>query len=327
MVGQVGARHHPDPVSRRAVAAPVGGGEHGEGGHTETRREVNRSCVAPDHRRGPRQRNHQLLEVGFRSELDRSIEPDHLTCLYVPELGAPVGREIVRLWELTRTLRLECPWDREQTHQSLRPHLLEEAHEVLEAIDHLDVDGDDHDAHDGMDHLEEELGDLLFQVVIHSVLGAETGAFDLSDVARGIHDKLRSRHPHVFGDVSVETTDELVGNWERIKRAEKGRESVVDGIPSGHPALQHAAKVLRKGGRVGLETPDQPTILGGLTVELSTLRDPDALDEDRLGELLLSIVALAATVDVDPEGALRVAAGRLRDEIRVTDVGVDDDRP
>ncbi|MEM9711567.1 MAG: SAM-dependent methyltransferase, partial [Actinomycetota bacterium] len=107
----------------------------------------------------------RITEVPW-SELDRSLEPDHLTCLYLPELGAPVGREVVRLWELTRTLRIECPWDREQTHHSLREHLLEEAHETLEAIDGLDPD---EPAPAQLDHLEEELGDLLFQVMIHSV--------------------------------------------------------------------------------------------------------------------------------------------------------------
>ncbi|MEO1064607.1 MAG: MazG family protein [Actinomycetota bacterium] len=254
----------------------------------------------------------RVIEVPW-AELDRSFEPDHLTCLYVPELAAPVGREVVRLWELVRTLRLECPWDREQTHHTLRPHLLEEAHEVLEAIDRLDPDGEDLA---GMDHLEEELGDLLFQVVIHSVLGAETGSFDLSDVARGIHDKLHARHPHVFGDVSAASADEVVGTWEQAKRDEKGRASVMDGIPAGLPALHLAGKVLRKAGAVGLDAPDAATIIGGLTVDLSSLRDPDALDDERLGELLLAVTALARSAGIDAEGALRVAAGRLRDEVR-----------
>mgnify|MGYP001791767022 CR=1 FL=1 len=259
----------------------------------------------------------RITEVPW-SELDRSLEPDHLTCLYLPELGAPVGREVVRLWELTRTLRIECPWDREQTHHSLREHLLEEAHETLEAIDGLDPD---EPAPAQLDHLEEELGDLLFQVMIHSVLAAETGAFDLSDVARGIHDKLWARHPHVFGDAVVESDAELVRNWEHLKRQEKQRDSILDGIPVALPALQRAAKVLRKGARVGLDAPDPPTILGGLQVELSALRDPDTLDEERLGELLLSVVALAATADIDPEVALRTATGRLADHVRSVEGG------
>ncbi|MEM9713953.1 MAG: MazG nucleotide pyrophosphohydrolase domain-containing protein, partial [Actinomycetota bacterium] len=199
-----------------------------------------------------------------------------------------------------------------------REHLLEEAHETLEAIDGLDPD---EPAPAQLDHLEEELGDLLFQVMIHSVLAAETGAFDLSDVARGIHDKLWARHPHVFGDAVVESDAELVRNWEHLKRQEKQRDSILDGIPVALPALQRAAKVLRKGARVGLDAPDPPTILGGLQVELSALRDPDTLDEERLGELLLSVVALAATADIDPEVALRTATGRLADHVRSVEGG------
>ena len=126
-------------------------------------------------------------------DLDRAVEPDHLTSLWIPALAAPVAGEVARFHELVRTLRAECPWDREQTHASLTRHLLEETYEVLEAIDHVDED-----AGTGFEALEEELGDLLFQVVFHSVLAAEEGQFTLADVARGIHDKLYARHPHVF---------------------------------------------------------------------------------------------------------------------------------
>ncbi|MEM9034830.1 MAG: MazG family protein [Actinomycetota bacterium] len=253
-----------------------------------------------------------VAEVAW-ADLDRSVDPDHLTCLWIPELAAPIGREVVRLWELSRTLREECPWDREQTHRSLRPSLIEEAHEVLEAIDAL---GDDDE---GVEHLEEELGDLLFQVMIHSVLAAERGAFDLSDVARGIHDKLYSRHPHVFGDVEVESQDAIVGNWERIKRAEKSRESLLEGIPAALPALQLAAKVLGKIGKAGIAPADAATLVGGLSVEVSSLRDPDALDEERLGELLLTLVTLSRVVGVDAEAALRASTARLGDQFRIAE--------
>ena len=122
-----------------------------------------------------------------------AVEPDHLTSLWIPTLAEPVAGEVARFHELVRTLRAECPWDREQTHASLTRHLLEETYEVLEAIDHVDEE-----AGAGFEALEEELGDLLFQVVFHSVLAAEEGQFTLADVARGIHDKLYARHPHVF---------------------------------------------------------------------------------------------------------------------------------
>ena len=143
-----------------------------------------------------------------------------------------------------RRLRAECPWDREQTHQSLTRHLLEESYEVLDAIDLLGADEDE-----GYVALEEELGDLLFQVVFHATLGAEEGRFTLADVARGIHDKLVLRHPHVFAEVEVDGADEVVTNWEAIKKAEKGRESVFDGIPTGLPALLYALKVQQEGRR------------------------------------------------------------------------------
>ena len=123
-----------------------------------------------------------------------------------------------------RTLREQCPWDRAQTHASLTRHLIEETYELVEAIDGLDAAGDD-------EHLIEELGDVLFQVEIHAVIAEQEGRFTMADVARGVHDKLVHRHPHVFGTVEVDGADEVVVNWEAIKRAEKGRTSAVRGDP------------------------------------------------------------------------------------------------
>ena len=127
-------------------------------------------------------------------DLDRVVEPDHLTSLWLPEVSAPVGHELVRFAELVRTLRERCPWDREQTHESLSRHLLEESYELVEAI----ASGDPA-------HLQEELGDVLFQVFFHATLATEDGEFTLADVARDVHDKLVRRHPHVFGDVDADT--------------------------------------------------------------------------------------------------------------------------
>ncbi|MGH9264388.1 MAG: MazG nucleotide pyrophosphohydrolase domain-containing protein, partial [Acidimicrobiales bacterium] len=127
------------------------------------------------------------------ADLDKEVEPDHLTSLWLPAAAPPVAREVARFDQLVHTLRQRCPWDREQTHRTLTRHLLEETYEVLEAIEALDLE-----AGVGFDHLEEELGDLLFQVVFHATLAAEEGHFTLADVARGIHDKLVHRHPHVF---------------------------------------------------------------------------------------------------------------------------------
>ncbi|MGQ0831328.1 MAG: MazG nucleotide pyrophosphohydrolase domain-containing protein [Microthrixaceae bacterium] len=225
-------------------------------------------------------------------ELDRSVAPDHLTSLWIPELAAPVAGELTRFHELVRRLRADCPWDREQTHASLTRHLLEETYEVLDAIAGLDAAGDN-----GFEHLEEELGDLLFQVVFHSVLAAEEGHFTLADVARGIHDKLFDRHPHVFQpqQEAVELAH-LSSEWERRKLEEKGRASVMEGIPSALPALAYAAKVQKKATSQGVDWRARPGI------------DPDSL-EGRL----LALVDEARTSGVDPETSLRAATTRLRD--------------
>ncbi|HEY5097186.1 MAG TPA: MazG nucleotide pyrophosphohydrolase domain-containing protein, partial [Acidimicrobiales bacterium] len=200
-------------------------------------------------------------------ELDRSFAPDHLTSLWIPELAAPVAGELARLDELVHTLRERCPWDRRQTHQSLARHLLEESYEVLEAIDAVsEVDAAAADARApavdpgteerAVSHLEEELGDLLFQVYFHATLAAEAGRFTLADVARGVHDKLVGRHPHVFGDVTAETPDQVAANWEALKLAEKGRTSVTEGIPAALPALALATKLQRKALAVGMVLPE-----------------------------------------------------------------------
>jgi tetrapyrrole methylase family protein/MazG family protein len=225
-------------------------------------------------------------------DLDRVVEPDHLTSLYLP-VGAPaIAAEVARFAELVRTLRERCPWDREQTHQTLTRHLLEETYEVLEAIEALDAAGPA-----GMHHLEEELGDLLFQVVFHATLAAEEGAFTLADVANGIHDKLVHRHPHVFGTVEAETAGDVMRNWEQIKQAEKGRVSIMDGIPGDLPSLLYAHKVQRKAASAGTDV------------------DPigDAATDEEVGALLFGVVARARQLGVDPEAALRAATARFRD--------------
>ena len=234
-----------------------------------------------------------ITEVAW-DDLDRAVEPDHLTSVWIPELAAPVAAELVRFSELVRTLRRECPWDRQQTHRSLTRHLLEETYEVLEAIEALDPDEGT-----GYDHLEEELGDLLFQVVFHATLGAEAGQFTLADVARGVHDKLVSRHPHVFAGLDVAGADEVVQNWEQLKKAEKGRSSVMDGIPGELPSLLYALKVQKKAASLGV-TAEGP-VLGG---------------EDDLAERLWALVAAARALDLDPEAALRARTAQFRDAVR-----------
>lgn len=263
-------------------------------------------------------------------ELDRTLEADHLTSLYVPRLAdrgaAAAGVQVARLVELMDTLREQCPWDRAQDHASLMPHLVEESYEVLDALAAL---GGAPDPAAASGHLEEELGDLLFQIVFHARLADEEGAFDLAGVAKTVHDKLVHRHPHVFADVEANDADQVVANWEEIKKDEKGRQSVTEGIPAALPALVLTSKLARKARAVGLEPYDPTSTTAGS--ELTALAqlaaratphadDPLARDardvERRVGDLLFAVVNLAQRVGVDAEQALRDRALVLRGEIR-----------
>jgi tetrapyrrole methylase family protein / MazG family protein len=266
-------------------------------------------------------------------DLDRTVAADHLTSLWIPNLAPPVGAEMIRLDELVHTLRLRCPWDRRQTHGSLARHLLEESYEVLEAIDTLSaIDAwsesepttfPAEDEERAVAHLQEELGDLLFQVYFHAVLAAEEGRFTLADVARGVHDKLVARHPHVFGDLTVTTPEEVASNWEALKLAEKNRSSVTEGIPAALPSLALTAKLQRKALAVGMELPavaeDVATVTRGLS-ELADMTQAPRNDGDggdgavakRLGDVLFALVNVARALGVEPETALRSRAASFR---------------
>ena len=243
------------------------------------------------------------------ADLDRAVEPDHLTSLWLPELAAPVGAELVRFAELVRTLRERCPWDREQTHRSLTRHLLEETYEVLEAIEGLPA---------SIGHLEEELGDLLFQVVFHATLATEAGEFTLADVARGIHDKLVHRHPHVFASVAADTPDAVMRNWEQIKQAEKGRQSLMDGIPGDLPSLLYAHKVQRKAASIGFDWDSAAGVYPKVAEELREV-EADPGDEE-VGDLLFAVVNLARHLKVDPEAALRGATAKFRNRFHAMEL-------
>lgn len=188
-----------------------------------------------------------------------------------------------------------CPWDAEQTHRSLAVHLLEEAHETLDAIDS-----------ESMSDLEEELGDLLLQVVFHAEIAAETGHFEVGDVIDGLVKKLVDRHPHVFGEVQVRGAADVVANWETLKKAEKGRTKLDEGLPKGLPALVYAHKVLRRVSGVGLEFDASAERLAKLSEALGA-----GATEESVGDLLLEVVALAGTAGIDPEGALRRRSNAL----------------
>jgi tetrapyrrole methylase family protein/MazG family protein len=251
------------------------------------------------------------------AELDRVISPDHLTSVFVPPTSTSVTRELARLLALAERLRGPggCPWDAEQTHHSLTRYLLEESYEVVEAVEALPaqapdgVEGDD----PAYRALVDELGDLLYQVIFHAVLAEEAGAFDLGDVARGIHDKLVRRHPHVFGDTAADTSDAVMANWEQIKKEEKGVASIVAGITPGLPSLLYSHKLLRKAASVGLDPGDAEESLARIDAAVAALRARDAAgDETALGELLAASVALARALGVDTESALRGWAARFR---------------
>jgi len=273
----------------------------------------------------------RVLEVAW-SELDRTLDPDHLTSVYVPRLAPPVAAELVRLDELVRTLRERCPWDRLQTHGSLARHLLEEAYEALDAIEAVAAAEPDVPPA-AVAHLEEELGDLVFQVYFHARLATEQGWFTLADVARVLHDKLVARHPHVFGDAAARTPEEVASRWEQIKKVEKQRTSVTEGIPAALPALALAAKLQRKAESVGFDGLRLEERLDEVRRVLDTLAAAGAGREASSGETLAATPGTAADVGealfaladaarrlgVDPETALRARAVAFADAVRAAE--------
>ncbi|MEA2411052.1 MAG: nucleoside triphosphate diphosphatase [Thermoleophilaceae bacterium] len=198
------------------------------------------------------------------------------------------GEALARLDEITRRLRTECPWDREQDERSIVPHTVEEAYELADAANR----GDDR-------KLLDELGDVLFQVVFLSLLLEERGEGSFADVAEHCRQKLVRRHPHVFGDVDASTAGEVLRNWDEIKRGEEGREPGIFGdVPENLPGLLYARKLLRRASSAGRPVPAGDDIA--------------ASNFDSIGDLLFEVVARAREVNVDPELALRSAAQRFR---------------
>jgi MazG family protein len=221
--------------------------------------------------------------------------------------GAPPGAALAELVEVMRRLLAPdgCPWDREQTLASLRPYLLEESYELLEALDSGDAT-----------HHQEELGDLLFQIVFQSALRAAEGAFTIDDVVRGIASKLVRRHPHVFGDAKVKDAAEVLDNWAAQKQKEKARQQTLEGVPRALPALARAQKLTERASHVGFDWPDAVGPRAKIDEEL---RETDlalaagdkAAAEAELGDLLFSVVNLARKVGVDAECALRGSVERF----------------
>jgi tetrapyrrole methylase family protein/MazG family protein len=221
------------------------------------------------------------------------------------------GELFVALVEIMARLRGEngCPWDREQTSESIKPYLVEETYEVLEAIDEQDPV-----------KLREELGDLTLQIVFHAQMAEEAGLFTIADVLTGINDKLVRRHPHVFGDVKAETAQEVLFNWEQIKKAErqqaKGQASLLDGVPRELPALLRAHRLQDKASRVGFDWKEAREVLQKVEEEFGELRSamegqaPEQVEAE-LGDLLFSLVNLSRFLAVNPEEALRKTIARF----------------
>jgi len=264
--------------------------------------------------------------------LDRLGEPDQViepitvadvaryaaserTTLFVPAVA--VG--LLGLVTVNRILRRECPWDRKQTHHSLLTHLIEEAYETADAIGALSSTAPDEDPDFGAyAEVEEELGDLLLQVVFHATLASETGAFDIDEVAEGIRRKLVARHPHVFADVEVDGADEVLANWEQIKQAEKGRDSLMDDIPSAMPSMAKAIKVQKRAASVGFDWDDRDAVVSVLRSEIEELTsaatDGEILHE--VGDVLFSAINVSRHLGVDPELALRGGVDRFTTRFR-----------
>ena len=214
---------------------------------------------------------------------------------------------VIEMLEVIEALRAPegCPWDREQTHLTLRPYLLEETYELLEAID----SGDD-------EEISEELGDVLLQVFMHHAIAQEEGRFTVADVAHHATAKMINRHPHVFGDVEARTAEQVLQNWEGLKSTEarkRGRVSALEGAPRTLPALAWALSLQKRAARVGFDWPSEEGVLDKVAEEARELaaESTKARQEEELGDLLFSLVNLARRLRINPEDALRQSSGRF----------------
>ncbi len=251
------------------------------------------------------------------AEIDRRDDIAHLTTLFVPALSKVSS--FISFQETIAHLRAPggCPWDREQTHQSLRRYLLEETYEVLEALD-----ADDPEA------LREELGDLLLQIVLHAQIAIESEEFRLTDVVAGIDAKIKRRHPHVFGEVNVAGVDEVMRNWETIKQSEAKENgkapsdsSALDGIPRDLPALAAADAISRQAAKLGFDWRSIEGVFDKVAEELREIRSAgDTIErEEELGDVLFALANLARWLKIDPESALRKANAKFSARFRAVE--------
>jgi len=249
----------------------------------------------------------QRWEVSL-ADLADATPPDEPACLYLPALPSERNfRTFDGLEAIVHRLRAPggCPWDRAQTHESLKRFLLEEAYETLAALDEGDPK-----------KLREELGDLLLQVLLHTEIASESGEFRLADVVESIGRKLVRRHPHVFGDVQVETPEQVVDNWEAIKRDERGDDRpLLADVPPAMPALAYSQALQSRASTVGFQWPDVERVLEKLVEELEELSkvEDTTARRDEMGDVLFVLTSVARHLGVDAEEALRLAARKFRE--------------
>jgi tetrapyrrole methylase family protein/MazG family protein len=243
----------------------------------------------------------ELVEDLKLYEIDRSEQIGLLTSLYVPPLGE--GTSFEAFQEIVAHLRAPdgCPWDREQTHASLRTHLLEESYEALEAIDAEDVEG-----------MQEEFGDLLLQVVLHAQIANEDGDFTINSLIKSVYDKIVRRHPHVFGEVQLNGVKGVLQNWEKLKEVErnnngKKEKGLLDGVPLTLPALTQAQEYQDRAARVGFDWPVVEGVLDKVVEEIQEIKSATNEEElaGEIGDLFFVLVNLARWKKVDAESALR----------------------
>lgn len=208
------------------------------------------------------------------------------------------GQKFNELMEVMRTLRKECPWDREQTHDSIKAATLEETHEVIEAIDEKDYD-----------ELKGELGDLLLHIVFHSVIAEDNKTFNINEVIDSIKDKLIRRHPHVFGETKVENNNDIMRNWETIKLSE-GRNSVLEGVPKNLPGLHRAFRLQEKASKVGFDWEKKEDVWKKVIEEIEEMHEQEKEGnkeelEKEIGDVFFSLVNYARFIGINPENALR----------------------
>ncbi|MBS4175765.1 nucleoside triphosphate pyrophosphohydrolase [Bacillus sp. FJAT-49736] len=269
----------------------------------------------------------ERIEQVLLYELDRQLEMNNLTSVYVPPMKKPSLTEFSSLRSIIADLRGPngCPWDKEQTHLTLKKYLIEESYELLEAIDEDDID-----------HIIEELGDVLLQVMLHAQIGEDEGMFTIDDVIERISDKMIRRHPHVFGDVDVNDVDDVIKNWSEIKEQEKGREkkqSILDEVAKGFPAIMKAYEYQKKASKLGFDW-NQPDEAWKKVLEEMKEFQTEITKNDRekqlseYGDLLFAMVNVGRLLSIYPEEALEMTNQKFRRRFRYMEEAVENsERP